>query len=220
MTCVVLLELGRLALKGGDYATAAKCFDEATFAAMNKYSSYPWFPDYGVLEEAFRYGTITHLVANRKGLYPPLEAAVQWAKVKAPRQVRTSLLLCAAENYAVLGETRKAVAMLDQARFTIGKRTMGSGRIGARSHYLTALAAYQQKQIAEGNAALSAAMGYMRHGSLWLFQIGLADGLYTNGDVTPHAALELFADVLRDPQPTDWALDPMESLAALDHAAA
>ncbi len=214
MTCVVLLELGRLALKSGEYAAAAKLFDEATYAAVNSYSSYPWFPDYGVLEEAFRYGTITHLMANRKGLFPPLETAVQWAN-KAPRQLRASLLLCAAENYAVLGETRKAAAMLDEARFTIAKRKMGVGQIGARYNYLKALVACQQKQVSESNTALSAAMDYMRHGSLWLFQIDLADRLFVNGDVTPRAALDLFADVLRDPLPFDWGFNPMEALAAL-----
>ena len=35
--------------------------------------------------------------------------------------------------------------------------------------------------LAEGNTALAAAMGYMRHGSLWLFHIGLADHLYASG---------------------------------------
>ena len=215
MTCVVLLELGRLALKSGDYAAAAKCFEEATYAAVNSYSSYPWFPDYGVLEEAFRYGTITHLMANHKGMYPLLEPAVQWARGKAPRQLRTSLFLCAAENYAVLGETRKAAAMLDEARFTVGKRKMGAGRIGARLNYLTALVAYQQKQIAAGDESLAAVMDFMRRGSLWLYQIGLADHLYISGEITPRATVDLFAEVLRDPEPADWAFDPMESLAAL-----
>ncbi len=215
MTCVMLLELGRLALKSGEFAAAAKLFEEATYAAMNSYSSYPPFPDYGVLEEAFRYGTVTHLMANRKGLYPPLETAVVWAKTKAPRQVRASLCLCAAENFAVLGETRQAAAMLDEARFTIAKRKMGTGQIGARYNYLKALVAYQQKQISEGNNSLSDAMNYMRHGSLWLFQIGLADQLFVNGDVTPRSALELFGEVLRDPRPGDWGFNPMEALAAL-----
>lgn len=215
MTCAILLELGRLALKNGEHAAAAKMFDEATYAAMNSYSSYPWFADFGVLEEAFRYGMITHLAANRKGMFAPLEPAVQWAKTKAPRQVRASLLLLAAENYAVLGETRKAVAMLDEARFTIGKRKMGAGRIGARLNYLTALVAYQQRRTTEGDAALHAAMDYMQHGSLWLYQIGLADRLFMSNDVTATGALELFAEVLRDPRPADWMYDPMESFAVL-----
>ena len=132
MTSVALLELGRQALQRGDYPAAAKFFEEATYAAVN-------YPDYGVLEEAFRYGTLTHLMANRKGLFPPLEPAIQWAKVKGLRQLRASLLLCAAENYAVLGETRQAAAMLDEARVTIGRRKMAAGSIGARLNYLTRL---------------------------------------------------------------------------------
>jgi len=211
MTCVVLLEQGRMALRHGEYTVAAKFFDEATYSAVN-------YSDYGVLEEAFRYGALTHLVANRKGFFAPLETAAQWAKVKGLRQLRASLLLSAVENYAVLGETRKAAAVLDEARLTIAKRKMAAGRMGARLNYLTALVAFQQKRVSEGNAALAAAMDYMRlrpGGSLWLFQIGLADGLYRNGGTTARAALDLFADVLRDPRPADWAFDPMESFAVL-----
>jgi len=215
MTSIALLELGRQALQHSEYTAAAKFFDEATYSAVN-------YPDYGVLEEAFRYGALTHLMANRKGFFEPLEPAAQWAKVKGLRRLRASLLLCAAENYAVLGETRKAAAILDEARVTIGKRKMAAGRIGARLNYLTALVAFQQKRIPEGNAALTAAMDYMRirpagrpGGSLRLFQIGLADGLYSNGTATPRAALDLFAQVLRDPLPADWAFDPMESFAVL-----
>ena len=55
----------------------------------------------------------------------------------------------------------------------------------------------------------------MRHGSLWLFHIGLADELYVGGGATPRVAMDLFTEVLRDPQPADWATDPMESLAVL-----
>jgi len=208
LTSVALLELGRLALVQGQYPVAAKFFDEATYAAVN-------YPDFGVLEEAFRYGTLTHLMANRKGLFAPLEPAIQWAKVNRLRQLRAALLLCAAENYAVLGESRQAAAMLDEARATIARRQMGVGWIGARLSYLSALVAYQQKRTTEGNASLAAAMGYMWHGSLWLFHIALADQLYVGGGATPRATMDLFAEVLRDPQPADWAVDPMESLAVL-----
>lgn len=206
LTSVALLELGRLSLQRAEYPAAAKFFEEATYAAVN-------YPDTGVLEEAFRYAALTHLIANRKGFFAPLEPAIQWAKNL--RELRASLLLCAAENYAVLGETRRATAMLDDARFTIGRREMGNGWIGARLNYLGALVAFQQKRTVEGNAALTAAMGYMSHGSLWLFHIGLADELYGGGGATPRSAMELFGDVLRDPQPADWALQPMESMAVL-----
>jgi hypothetical protein len=111
--------------------------------------------------------------------------ASEWAKKKNLRQLRASLLLCAAENYAVLGQSRQAAVMLDESRATIGRRKMGAGAIGARLNYLSALVAFEQKRISEGNAALTAAMGYMQHGSLWLFHISLADELYVGGSATP-----------------------------------
>jgi CHAT domain-containing protein len=215
LTSVALLELGRMALQRGEFPAATTFLEEATFAAVN-------YPDYGVLEEAFRYRVIAHLMSNGKGFFTPLDAAIQWAKVKNLRQLRASLLLLAAENHAVLGQSRQAGMMLDEARATIGRRKMGQGAIGARLSYLMALVAFQQKRMADGNAALSAAMGYMQHGSLWLFHIALADDAYTNGSATPRVAMDLFNVVLRDPQPADWASDPMESLASLvvPHAAA
>jgi CHAT domain-containing protein len=215
LTSVALLELGRLALARNDYPAASKFFEEATYAAVNQYSGSYIPADYGVLEEAFRYGMLTHLMANRKGFFAPLEAALQWAKVKNLRQLRASLLLCVAENYAVLGQSRQAAAALDEARATIGRRKMAAGAIGARLSYLNALVAFQQKRTADGNAALAAAMSYMQHGSLWLFHIALADELYVSRAATPRTAMDLFGETLRDPRPADWASDPMESLASL-----
>ena len=208
MTSVALLELGRLKLLAGDYPEASKFFAEATYSAVN-------YPDYGVLEEAFRYAALTHLLSNRKGYFAPLDPAIKWSKIKGFRQFHASLLLSAAENYAVMGDPRQASAMLDEARAAIARRDMGAGRIGARLNYLSALVAFQQKRIPEGNKALAAALGYMRHGSHWLFQINLADAMYAGGDITSRAALSLYNEVLRDPLPADWAFDPMESLASL-----
>jgi tetratricopeptide (TPR) repeat protein len=208
LTSDALLELGRLALARGQYPVAAKFFEEATYAAVN-------YPDAGILEEAFRMGALTHLLANGKGLYPLLEPAIQWAKVNRLRQLRASLLLCAAENYAVLGQTARAAAMLDEARATVARRPMGAGWIGARLNYLSALVAFQQGRTKEGDAALAMAMAFMRHGSLWLFHIGLADQLYAGGGATSRVTTDLFNEVLRDPLPADWTADPMESLAVL-----
>jgi CHAT domain-containing protein len=212
LTSVAILEQGRQALLHAEYSAAARCFEEATYSAVQ----YPeYLPDYGVVEEAFRYGLVTHLLSNNKGFFKPLGPAIQWAKGKNLRQLQASLLLCAAESYAALGETRQAGAMLDEARVVIGRRRMGSGAIGARLSYLTALVAFQQNRVPDGNRALASAMAYMQHGSLWLFQIGLADGLCTSGAATSRSALDLFGEVLRDPTAADWRLDPMESLSVL-----
>ena len=58
-----------LALEAGDYDTAARLFEETTYSAYN-------YMDLALLEEAFRYGQLTHLMANHKGVYPPLASAI------------------------------------------------------------------------------------------------------------------------------------------------
>jgi len=214
LTSTALLELGRLALLRGDYVAASMFFHEATITAV-------YFPDAGILEEAFFYGALTHLAANREGVFPMLEPAAAWAKVKDLRRLRVSLLLSAAENLAVLAQTARAAAMLEEARSAIGRRPMGAGRIGARLSYLTAMVLFQQRNPAAGDEALGAAMSYMQHGSLWLYHLLQLDRSFTGGQITtrgpitPRTAMELYTELLRDPQATDWKLQPMESLAVL-----
>jgi CHAT domain-containing protein len=208
MTCVALLELGRLALMRGDYQQASQFFEESTFSAWD-------YGDQGVLEEAFRYAAITHLAANRKGFYTPLQAAWQWAKVKDLRQLRVSLALSAAENYLALNDTRDATVMLDDARLTLGKRKSPPGRAGGRFSYLGAQLLFQQHKVQEGQAAFGSAMTYMQQGSNRLFQIALADNFYASGATAPRTAMEYYNELLRDPQARDWTLDPMETLAVL-----
>ncbi|HEY4760869.1 MAG TPA: CHAT domain-containing protein, partial [Thermoguttaceae bacterium] len=208
MTSIALLELGRLKLLHAEYQEAAKFFEEAAFAAVD-------YNDPGVLEEAFRYRALTHLLTNNKEFFIPLLAAWQWAKVKDLRQLRTSLALCAAENYAVLGQNREAVAMLDDARATLGRRKMTPGRLSARLSYLSAMVLFQQRKTQEGQAALATAMSFMQQSSPWLFHIVLTDNLYASGGATARSAMDLYSEVLRDPLPNDWALDPMDALAVL-----
>jgi CHAT domain-containing protein len=210
MTCSALLELGILALRQGNLTAGSKFLEEATYAAVN-------FGEPMVLEEALRYGMISHLIANRPGIYPPLATGVAWAKVKGTRRLHAALALLAAENFAVRGQTADAQRLLEEARFAMGRRTMAGGNIGARLSFIAAMVAYQQRRIADGDAAVATAMNYMRGGSTWLFQIALADNLYVSGAryVTSRTAIELYRTLLRDPLAADWASDPMESLAVL-----
>ncbi len=185
MTCIALLELGRLALLRGDYQQASQFFEESTFSAWD-------YTDQGVLEEAFRYAAMTHLIANRKGFYAPLQPAWQWAKVKDLRLLRVSLALSAAENYSVLNDTKDASAMLDDARLMLGRRKSPPGRIGCRFSYLSAQVLFQQHKLQEGLAAFNSAMSYMQQGSSRLFQIALADNFYATGAASPRAAMDYY----------------------------
>ncbi len=207
-TSIALVELGRLALRQGNFDAAGGFFLEATYSAVN-------YSDLGVLEEAFRLATLTHIMAGRKGVYPPLAAAEAWARTKGYRQLQASLLLNAVESHATLGQSREAALLLDQARAAVGNRAMGRGALGARHQYLTALVAYQQGRSAQGDSALASAMQFMQSGSRWLLHIALADSMFTTNAATARAAMDLYETVLRDPQPADWSSDPMESLAVL-----
>jgi tetratricopeptide (TPR) repeat protein len=210
LTSVALLELGRLALIGSDFATAGKLFAEATYSAVNYY-------DPGVLEEAFRWGYITHMVANEKGVYPLLPMATQWAQRQGSRQLMVSLMTMLAENACVTGQTKTAMNWINDARIGVGRGDINLSRFGARLNYVNALALFQQADLTDGNAALALAMNFQRTGSLWLFQIALADRLATSssGGSSPRVAMEVYGSVLRDPTPADWLVDPIESLTVM-----
>lgn len=208
LTASSLLELGKAAFFGGNQAEAARLFLEASFSAYH-------YADLIVLDEALRYGALVHLVSNAKGVYPPLASVAQWARTKNFRQVRVTALLAAAEQLAAARETAQAVAMLDDAATTIGRRTLGQGRHGAWLSYLRGLTLFQQRKMAAGDAAIREALAYMQHGSLWLFRIAQADGRLLADQITPRTAMELYRELLRDPQAGDWAWDPLESLSVL-----
>jgi CHAT domain-containing protein len=215
------LELGRLAMAAGDCATAAQHFEEATYDAY--YFTDPnRLPDIGLMEEAFRLGAVNHILANGKGVFAPLASATAWAKSSHFRQLYVTLLTLAAEDNIILGQTQQATSLLDEARGAMGSRMLALSRVSARRSFLQATALYQAHQdrkTTEGDSVLAKVMPFLRNSSIRLYQIQKADDYYTGGGKgglgAAREALDLYKDVLRDPQPIDWLTDPMESLAML-----
>jgi hypothetical protein len=201
-----LLELGKLALIERNYEAAANFFLEATYSAA-------MFGRFDVMEEAFRHGLITHLVTAEKGPYPPLANAAVWAHAQGSPPLEASLQLLVAENYAALSQAGPAGSALRAAQGIVSKREMSTGQIGARAQFQSAQVAYLEGKLATGDAALAAALRQKRLASLRLNQTALVDTLYTSGVLPPRQASDLFAEVLREPLASDWALDPFESLA-------
>jgi tetratricopeptide (TPR) repeat protein len=212
LTGLALLELGRLAMARGDLDSAITLFHDATVSAYQ-------FDDGHLLEEAFRHGALAHLLAGRKGLHPAVEPALRWAKVQDLRALRVTLLLSLAEQFLAEGATAEAFAAIKEAEETIGRREMGEGRLGAELQYLRAIAEYQRGNLAAGDTALSSALDYLRRGSLWLFQIRQLDTQFITGNITPQGpitsrtAMEIYGQLLRDPEAGDWTFRPMEALA-------
>jgi CHAT domain-containing protein len=226
LTAMAHLELGRIAMASNDFAAAAAHYEEASYAAYY-FPDVNNVPDLDVLEEAFRYGALNHILANGKGIFPPLLPAAAWAKATHSRQLYVSLLTSVAEDHLVWGQTKEAILLLGEARTNMGIRTLTGGRLAARRIFLEATGFYQARKVAEGDADLAKAMSFMRSsgprldqtGSLWLFQMQKVDEYYTGGGngtvAAARQAIDLYPAVLRDPQPTDWLTDPMESLAVM-----
>jgi tetratricopeptide (TPR) repeat protein len=207
LTAMGLLELGKLAFAQGHYKEAATFFLEATFPAAA-------FDQFDVLEEAFRWGLVTHLVSGQAAPYPPLLPAVQWSR-RGTRALGASLVLLAAENAAALGQTADAFKLLSDSRRLAGVREMGAGTFGARFYYQTALVNFQRGDVASGGTALATALRFQKATSRWLFHLGLVDAAAVSGSVSPRVAEGLYADVLREPTPRDWTVDPMDTLAVV-----
>lgn len=214
LAATALVELARLSLESGDYPAAMRYAEEASYSAAN-YLDVTVGNNWGNLEEAFRIGMLAHFLLNQKGPFPPVAHALTWAKNNAPRQLQASLLLLAAENMAIAGNTSEATNLLNNARMTMARTDLAAGRAGAQLNYLSALVAYQTGNVSGGDQALDAAMRFLRGAALWNFQIGLADNLYTRGGASDRVALELYEQLLRDPTAADWNIDPAECLAMI-----
>src|SRR5690606_8233296 len=112
LAATALVELARLSLESGDYPAAMRYPEEASYSAAN-YLDVTVGNNWGNLKEAFRIGMLAHLLLNQKGPFPPVAHALTWAKNNAPRQLQASLLLLAAENMAIAGNSGEATNLLN-----------------------------------------------------------------------------------------------------------
>ncbi len=212
LTPLALLDLGHIALQEADFAKAANLFLEASYSTMGFKDNNT--PD--VLEEAFHYGFIANHLSNRKQAFVPLEVVAVFASKNKLFHLQASAITSWAEDLALLGRTAEAANALNVGRNVLLKREMQIGRMGARYNYVQSIVSYQQGNAVAGDESLAAAMTFQRNGgSTWMFQIGIADTLYTTGKLSPRAAEQLFDTVLRDPGRADWLVQPLESLTSL-----
>jgi len=213
LTCVALLELGKLDLKAGDFASAGQRFLEASISAGQ-------YGDFGVVEESLRHGLTVHLLNNPQEIYPPLVPAAAWAGRQDYLQLQASLLTLLAENLTAIGQPDKAMDAIAQARRSLGRRAMVGGRMGARVNFANAQALYALGKSDQAATMLGSALGFQlgerrSGGSIWLFQLTMADNLYSKGEIQARVAMDLYTQLLRDPQAADWATEPMESISIL-----
>ena len=204
LTATALVELGKLSFEQRQYPEAANDFLEATYTAAV-------FGQPTLMEEAFRWATLVHILRGAKGPYPPLEPAAAWSR-RVSRFLEASLLLDAAESAAELSQAAPASALLERARGVMARTPMLAGAPGARLNYVAALVAYQSGNLAAGDKALAALLAYQKKNSRRLFELAVVDRLLASGVLGEGVANELCTLALREPTADDWILDPVETL--------
>ncbi len=213
LTCVALLEQGRLAMAAENYQAAANFFAEAGFSAF-------YYENYGVIDEALTLGQQVHLITGQQGVYPPLTAAGNWAKRNGLDHIYVRMRMLEAECLAAQNQPQAAEAVLssDAAR-QLGRRDLKTSRLAGHYHYLAAWVGYQLDRPQVADQSLAAALNYAHQSGLWNFQISLLGGMLDARTVTARAARTLYPILLRDPVSTDWAAQPLETLGVLtsDH---
>ena len=208
LTSIALVELGRIALKAGDYDTATRYFHEASFSAFH-------FLDPLLIEDALRSAAVTHILANRPGVYLPATAAAEWARRQGFRQLQCQMIAMAAEGQCLADQPKVAIGMLEGTRTVTNRTGIMQSRTGAQLNYLLGLAQYQLGNIAAGDGAVNAALQYTGQSSIKLFHIGLTEQLVAAQALTLRMARDILAAILHDPLPADWLYDPLETMSVL-----
>jgi tetratricopeptide (TPR) repeat protein len=214
LTSLGLLELGKLAFKQGKYDTAITLFLEATYTAAH-------YDRFDVMEEAFRYASLAHLVKRGQGTPAALVPAAAWARQGRGRCriLQASIYTSLGEILATNGDLSGASAALGQARAAMNRSDMLASQFGARFNYEFAKTQFMAGNATAGTTALNAAMGFQKTASPRLFQIGLVDKLVTSGaqGITERTADLLYTDVLREPTSADWVIEPMDTLTVVSN---
>lgn len=218
LTSLALVELARLAAANDDVDGSLALYAEASYAAVQ-------FSEPLVLEEAFRGGFNVFIRAGKRGMFPPLAAALTWCNSNNTggelSWLITSLQTMTAENAMLLGNTKLANDMLTRARTLVAAGAnsgngMSSSKPGAQYQFVLAMSSYYQAQPAAGDQAVNKLMEFQRDGSLRLFQIAYTDALRTAQiPLQARIAIDVYGALLRDPTNADWLTEPRESLSVL-----
>lgn len=209
LTCWALIGMGRIALDAGRDAEAAAFFEEATYTAAD-------FGDARALEEAFAWAGTAHLAAGSRGVPATLVGGAAWARGSLP-VLHARLLATQAECLAVAGELPAAAKMLSGVDARVLRGDPGRGLCGADVAYASATVAYRTGDGVAGDRELLRSIGIMQPRAKRLFQTAKLVELVRGGTsaISDRRADELLRDLLSDPRPRWFTIDPVGTLATI-----
>ncbi len=203
LTCVALLELGRLELESGNFDSALRYLAEASFSAF-------YYEDPGVIDEAFRLRAIARQVAPQKNIDPMLELAASWARRERYQHIYSRLCFAMTEEMMNVGNWSEAAAMLSTGQSRM--RDARTGLLGNWSQYLEARLLYQQGHDSAANVLAQAVDRQMALAPRNL-QIAIANRRYVQQRLRSRSAVNVYQTLLADPTPADWVVRPLQTLA-------
>jgi len=205
LTCVALLELGRLKMEAGDLAAAGNLLAEASYSAF-------YYEDLGIIDEAFRLGTINHLASGPNSINGAIQPAADWASRKRYHHLFARLSFALTEELLHFGNGKAAQAALGTGRSRL--RDAAQGLLGNEAQYLEArLQFLQGRDTASAmlSQALQQHVGMSKHN----LQLLLANQRYDQQQLRARSAVGIYQSLLADPKAVDWVLRPFETLSAL-----
>lgn len=209
LTPWALIVAGRIKLERADPLTAARLFEEATYAAAD-------FSDLRALEEAFRWTVAAHHAAGTPGVPASVQGGAAWSKGPMP-VLHAALVAAEAEVLASAGDAKGAAARIGMIDARVLRGGAGRGQCNAAVAHATALALYAGGDAVGGDRELSQALAIQRARSPRLFQAArLAESIAAGTtNLAERQADQLFSTILADPSPREFAAEPLDCLVAM-----
>ena len=210
---VVFYETGRINAENGKLREAIPCFYNASVAAYQ-------FSDPLMQEESLR------MYSNLKKTLEPhkIDSIFNraWETYKTNGN-KTSYIFASLseemiESLLQNGNIKDASSFLRSVEHFIILNKLKDTSLGDRWYYLQALANYIQLRTEEGDQAILHMMAGRQIRSPRIYQLGLLNAISQSGKISSagpinlRSVTDLYGNLLRHPNDSDWALNPIDSL--------
>lgn len=205
LTGVSLLEQGRLAMEAGKTAAAAQLFLDASISGF-------YYEDLLVIDEAFRLSAMNELGSPQPIANPALETAAAWALRKRFDHIYARLSFTRAEEWMIADNWKQAATTLQGGQAKL--QDAAAGLLGNWSRYLEARVLAEMGKPAAINT-LNTALATHYNMSTSVMQLAITNQWFDDQVLRASAAIGIYATLLNDPTPNNWAFHPLDTLALL-----
>ncbi|MCG8449905.1 MAG: CHAT domain-containing protein, partial [Pirellulales bacterium] len=205
LTCVALLEMGRLSMEAGNLEAAQQLLADASISAF-------YYDDVGIIDESFRLSTMCRLASNSGGVNPALEPAIAWARRERYDHVFVRLCFALTEEASAAGDWQVAATALKTGMARL--RDARQGLLGNQAQFLQGRLLLQEGHELAHDTLLQAVgqhVGMSAHN----LQLLLANARYDERQLQTRSAVKVYQKLLGDPEPADWVFRPLPSLSML-----